>query len=73
MQVQWFTDSDHAINFHGAPRLLYRQLSARLWEEKHRTGERGGSGHQWSRRAEAAEKRFNIRRKVEYVVKVREE
>ncbi|KAF2837030.1 hypothetical protein M501DRAFT_1018431 [Patellaria atrata CBS 101060] len=48
VQVQWFTDSDHSIVYNGGNNFLYRQLSIRLFEEKHREGE--GGGHQWSRR-----------------------
>ena len=28
MHVQWFTDSDHSINFHGATTLVYKQVSS---------------------------------------------
>lgn len=34
LQVQWFTDSDHNINFHGATTFIYKQLTKRLYEEK---------------------------------------
>ncbi|KAL4963696.1 prolyl dipeptidyl peptidase DppIV [Aspergillus stella-maris] len=47
MQVQWFTDSDHSINYNGGTVFLYRQLAQRLYEEKQRTEE---EGHQWSKR-----------------------
>lgn len=30
MHVQWFTDSDHSNNFHGATKLLYKQVSGRI-------------------------------------------
>ncbi|KAL4933207.1 prolyl dipeptidyl peptidase DppIV [Aspergillus undulatus] len=51
MQVQWFTDSDHSINYNGASVFLYRQLAQRLYEEKIRTGEE--DSHQWSKRSHA--------------------
>lgn len=47
MRVQWFTDSDHSIVFHGASGFLYRQLAGALYKEKER---RGAEKHQWSRR-----------------------
>jgi dipeptidyl-peptidase-4 len=36
MHVQWFTDSDHSINFHGATTLVYKQVSLNdeNWREK---------------------------------------
>ncbi|KAF2396018.1 hypothetical protein EJ06DRAFT_545311 [Trichodelitschia bisporula] len=34
LRVQFFTDSDHSIAFHGGNRFLYRQLTSRLYEEK---------------------------------------
>ncbi|KAF8246603.1 extracellular dipeptidyl-peptidase Dpp4 [Wilcoxina mikolae CBS 423.85] len=50
LDVQWFTDSDHSNNFHGATKFLYKQLTGKLFEEKNR---KGGKKHQWSRRKEA--------------------
>ncbi|RAL09759.1 prolyl dipeptidyl peptidase DppIV [Aspergillus homomorphus CBS 101889] len=47
MQVQWFTDSDHNINYHGGSVFLYKQLAGRLFAEKTR-GE--SPKHGWSRR-----------------------
>ncbi|KAG0639686.1 dipeptidyl peptidase IV N-terminal region-domain-containing protein [Tuber brumale] len=47
MRVQWFTDSDHGIDFHRAGRFLYKQLAKALYDEKRRTPE---GKHQWSRR-----------------------
>ncbi|CUS10766.1 unnamed protein product [Tuber aestivum] len=47
MHVQWFTDSDHNINFHRATNFLYKQLAKALYEEKRRRPE---GNHQWSRR-----------------------
>lgn len=51
LDVQWFTDSDHSNNFHGATRFLYKQLTGKLYDEKRRSGM--GGEHQWSRRAGA--------------------
>ncbi|KAE8148999.1 putative dipeptidyl peptidase 4 [Aspergillus avenaceus] len=48
MQVQWFTDSDHGINYHGGSVFLYRQLARRLFAEKNRQAP--ALKHQWSRR-----------------------
>lgn len=48
MQVQWFTDSDHSINYNGGNVFLYRQLAQRLYEEKKRSG--AEDTHQWSKR-----------------------
>ncbi|KAF2202018.1 hypothetical protein GQ43DRAFT_480228 [Delitschia confertaspora ATCC 74209] len=59
MQVQWFTDSDHNINYNGGNTFLYKQLSKKLFEEKNRVGKIGG-GHQWSRRV-GMEGRFGRR------------
>lgn len=50
LQHTFFTDSDHNINYHGATRFLYKQLSKKLFEEKKRVGDLKG-GHQWSKRA----------------------
>lgn len=47
MRVQWFTDSDHSIAFHGGNRFLYKQLAGALYAEK---GRKGGKKHQWSKR-----------------------
>lgn len=49
MRVQWFTDSDHSINFHGGTQFLYKQLAKALYEEKER---KEIMRHQWSRRGE---------------------
>ncbi|KAH8154005.1 uncharacterized protein LAJ45_01772 [Morchella importuna] len=49
MRVQWFTDSDHNINFHGGTLFLYKQLAKSLYEEKER---KETTKHQWSRRGE---------------------
>ncbi|RHZ48584.1 prolyl dipeptidyl peptidase DppIV [Aspergillus thermomutatus] len=49
LQVQWFTDSDHGIRYHGGNVFLYRQLSKRLYEEKKRKEK--GKGHQWSKKS----------------------
>ncbi|KAL2068648.1 hypothetical protein VTL71DRAFT_14985 [Oculimacula yallundae] len=37
--VQWFTDSDHSINFHGATTLIYKQMARYFWLEKTRKDE----------------------------------
>lgn len=50
MQVQWFTDSAHSINYNGGNVFLYRQLAERLYEEKNRAGK---EHHQWSKRRHA--------------------
>lgn len=49
LQVQWFTDSDHGIRYHGGNVFLYRQLSKRLYEEKKRKEK--GEAHQWSKKS----------------------
>ncbi|GIK03415.1 diacylglycerol pyrophosphate phosphatase [Aspergillus viridinutans] len=49
LQVQWFTDSDHGIRYHGGNVFLYRQLSKRLYEEKKRKDK--GEAHQWSKKS----------------------
>ncbi|KAF1808300.1 putative dipeptidyl peptidase 4 [Eremomyces bilateralis CBS 781.70] len=49
MQVQWLTDSDHSIVFHGGNLFLYKQLTKKLYEEKKRVSPSGG--HSWSKRA----------------------
>jgi dipeptidyl-peptidase-4 len=51
LQVQWFTDSDHGIRYHGGNVFLYRQLSKRLYEEKKRKEK--GKAHQWSKKSAA--------------------
>ena len=48
MSVQWFTDSDHSINYDGATTFLYKQLTKRLFEEKARKDV--SSRHQWSKK-----------------------
>ncbi|PYI28944.1 putative dipeptidyl peptidase 4 [Aspergillus indologenus CBS 114.80] len=48
VQVQWFTDSDHHIHYHGGNVFLYKQLAGRLFAEKLREDE--GVKHGWSRR-----------------------
>ncbi|KAH7306135.1 dipeptidyl peptidase IV N-terminal region-domain-containing protein [Rhexocercosporidium sp. MPI-PUGE-AT-0058] len=37
--VQWFTDSDHGISFHGATTLIYKQMARYFWLEKTRKDE----------------------------------
>ncbi|KAL4994647.1 putative dipeptidyl peptidase 4 [Aspergillus recurvatus] len=49
MQVQWFTDSDHSINYNGGSVFLYRQLAQRLYKEKNRLET---EQHQWSKRSQ---------------------
>ncbi|KAL2812949.1 dipeptidyl peptidase IV N-terminal region-domain-containing protein [Aspergillus granulosus] len=51
MQVQWFTDSDHSINYNGGSVFLYRQLAQRLYAEKNRSHKE--DHHQWSKRVHA--------------------
>ena len=48
LKVTFFADSDHGIRYHGQNGWLYKQLSAKLYEERKRSG--AGGGHQWSRR-----------------------
>jgi dipeptidyl-peptidase-4 len=52
MHVQWFTDSDHSINFHGANTLVYKQMARYLWLEKQRKEDGDGAEgkHQFDRR-----------------------
>jgi dipeptidyl-peptidase-4 len=47
--VQWFTDSDHNIRFEKDGTFLYKQLTAKLFEEKNRKFD-AATRHQWSRR-----------------------
>lgn len=49
MQVQWFTDSDHSINYNGGKTFLYKQLTQKLYEEKMRDAE-SGLTHQWTKK-----------------------
>jgi dipeptidyl-peptidase-4 len=48
MNTQWFTDSDHSINFHGATALVYKQMAKYLWLEKNRKA--GETVHQFTKR-----------------------
>jgi dipeptidyl-peptidase-4 len=48
LQVQWFTDSTHAIAFGKDEFFLYRQLSRQVYTEKNR--EFADEKHQWNRR-----------------------
>jgi dipeptidyl-peptidase-4 len=48
MNTQWFTDSDHSINFHGASALVYKQMAKYLWMEKNRKP--GETVHQFTKR-----------------------
>lgn len=51
LHVQWFTDSDHGISFHGSRTFLWKQMARWLWKEKNRVerkdGEAEGVVHQW--------------------------
>lgn len=47
MHVQWFTDSDHNINFHGATSFVYKQMARYFWLEKQRRSE---SEHQFDKK-----------------------
>ncbi|KAL1958809.1 hypothetical protein VTO42DRAFT_3646 [Malbranchea cinnamomea] len=49
LEVQWFTDSDHSIRFEQDGTFLYKQLTRKLYEEKHRNFD-DVVKHQWSRR-----------------------
>lgn len=48
MDATWFTDSDHGIRYNGGSAFQYKELTMKLYEEKHRnfTQEK----HQWSRK-----------------------
>lgn len=59
MDVQWFTDSDHNINTHGARAFLFKQLSLHLYQEKNRGGRQ--ESHQWSKRAHGRPQRGGAR------------
>ncbi|PGH14544.1 hypothetical protein AJ80_05864 [Polytolypa hystricis UAMH7299] len=50
MQVQWFTDSDHSINYNGGSLFLYKQLTERLFDEKTRDVSEEPPRHQWSKK-----------------------
>ncbi|KAG0639685.1 dipeptidyl peptidase IV N-terminal region-domain-containing protein [Tuber brumale] len=47
VRVQWFTDSDHNMNFHGAELFRCKQKAKALYDEKKRVPE---EKHQWSHR-----------------------
>jgi len=49
MHVQWFTDDDHNINFHGATQLVYKQMARYFWMEKERK-EKGEKVHQFDKK-----------------------
>ena len=53
LKVTFFADSDHGIRYRGQNGWLYKQLSAKLYEERKRDGT--GGGHQWSRRGKVWE------------------
>lgn len=51
MHVQWFTDNDHSINFHGATTLIYKQMARYFWAEKERKeAGRGEQAHQFDKK-----------------------
>ncbi|KAF9694362.1 hypothetical protein EKO04_007604 [Ascochyta lentis] len=50
MQNTFFTDSDHSIVYNNGGKFLYRQLTKKIYEEKHREGDSKGS-HQWSKKS----------------------
>ena len=51
LEVQFFTDSDHSINYNGAGTFVYKQIAKQLFEEKNR--DVGPAlQHQWSKRDE---------------------
>lgn len=50
MNVQFFTDSDHNIRYHGANTLVYKQMARYLWLEKNRNPEQSKLVHQFTRR-----------------------
>ncbi|KAF2661013.1 hypothetical protein K491DRAFT_620096 [Lophiostoma macrostomum CBS 122681] len=54
MSTQYFTDSDHSIRYNNDGRFLYRQLSKKVYEEKHRVADSKGS-HQWSKKSAVGE------------------
>lgn len=50
METTWFTDSDHGIRFAGDSQWQYKQLTSKLYEEKHRKFGREKK-HQWSKKS----------------------
>lgn len=49
--VQWFTDSDHSINFHSATTLVYKQMARYFWLEKQRQeGREAEKPHQFDKK-----------------------
>ena len=50
MQNTFFTDSDHSIVYNNGGKFLYRQLTKKIYEEKHREGDSKGK-HQWSKKS----------------------
>lgn len=57
MNVQWFTDSDHSINFHSATALVYKQMARYLWKEKNRKAGDEKLVHQFNKRVEGPVRR----------------
>ncbi|KAG9229582.1 extracellular dipeptidyl-peptidase Dpp4 [Amylocarpus encephaloides] len=57
MNVQWFTDSDHSINFHGASTLVYKQMARYLWLERNRKDSESSLSHQFNKRGDVPEMR----------------
>jgi dipeptidyl-peptidase 4 len=48
LHVQWFTDSDHGISFHGASIFIRKQMARWLYKEKHRKeSTHAEKVHQW--------------------------
>ena len=59
MHVQWFTDSDHSISWHGAGGLVYKQMALYLLGEKRRVeGEERGEGLAFEKRGKVVVERF---------------
>lgn len=40
LQMQWFTDSDHNLQFQGAKEFQYKQLTQMLYEERQKTNKK---------------------------------
>jgi dipeptidyl-peptidase-4 len=55
LHVQWFTDSDHSINFHNANTLVYKQMAMYLWTERNRKKGAGSVVHQFNKRGKEVE------------------
>lgn len=50
MQVQWFTDSDHTIEYNGGGDFLYKQLTKKLYDTKIKDLTKEIPIHQWNKK-----------------------